>query len=403
MSRNAARGPLSSAPLGRALYTQDWQRYPVAFIMIEPISETNRAPLPARAKLLLGLFGVLVSAGAIEAAFRIVSPALKPASWSDRPYAFFLPARSGTLQDGDPHPKQPGSFRVAVVGDSFTFGPQLQLSDTFPKQLERMLNENGGPRHVEVLNRGVSGTSTADQVEVVRGALAEDLDLLVLEVTLNDAEPHILSARERGALFGGDWLLSPIFSWWRSLGYVAERVHNSQTVRRYIDYHTKFFAEPESRGRFSGALGRIAAQAKEAGVPIFAVVFPLFDFTVDARYPFWSSHAAVGEELAKAGIPGLDLAKAYRNIPPARLQVVPGDDNHPNEIAHRIAAERLLAALIEERLVPAEHAPTRVFRERKDRKGRPADPARVWPRAVRGLTERNAAAPQRGSPEEGEE
>jgi len=342
-----------------------------------------RETLPFKAKLILGSFGLLVSLIVVEIAFRILAGSIGGAKWSDRPYAYFMPAGAHSLQDTDRHPKAPGTFRIAVVGDSFTFGPHLQLADTFPKKLEEMLNLNPNARRVEVLNRGLSGASTANETELVQRALKEEPDLLILEITLNDAEPHILSDDERRKLFGAPWLEWKIFSWWRSLGFIAQRFHNSRTVSRYIDYHIKFFKDPQSYGVFSSALDAIATHAREAKVPVVAVVFPLFDFPIDDRYPFRDSHAQVHKALEQAGIKAIDLSSAYRNIPPSRLQVIPGDDNHPNEIAHRIAAERILAALIHENLVPAETAPERVFRQRKDIKAPSVDPARTWPRASR--------------------
>lgn len=332
--------------------------------------------------MILGLFGFLASALVIEISFRLLIPQKKQRTWNDRPYAYFLPSGAHSLQDDDPRPKEPGTFRVAVVGDSFTFGPHMQLVDTFPKKLESLLNQNAGAPRVEVLNRGVNGSSTENEVETVRKVLQERPDLLILEITLNDAEPHILSEAERKELFGAPWLRWPIFSAWRSLGFIASRFHNSQTVSRYIDYHSRFFREPASRERFEASIRRISHQATGAGVPLVAVVFPLFDFPINERYPFTETHNIITGILTKSAVRAIDLRSAYARIPPERLQVIPGVDNHPNEIAHRIAAERLLATLISDRLIPAPNIPTRVFRDRTNMKSRSVDPEKVWKKAA---------------------
>ena len=44
-----------------------------------------------------------------------------------------------------------------------------------------------------------------------------------------------------------------------------------------------------------------------------------------------------------------------------RLQVEPHYDSHPNEIAHRIAADALLRALVHNHLVPVESVPKNVI------------------------------------------
>lgn len=345
-----------------------------------PVSQT---PISRKAKLVLLGLGFVVSLAAIEVAVRLAGSLVKPERWSDRPYAFFLPSDSYTLQDSKRHPKQPGDFRIAVVGDSFTFGPHMQLTDTFPKRLEQMLNTNAGVQRVEVLNRGHNGASTFVETELVRLALEESPDLLLLEITLNDAEPHPLTPEERAAVYQPKWLTWRIFSWWRSLGMLARRIHNSQTVRNYVDYHQRFFTEPEPHAAFASALKRIAAQAAQAKVPVVAVVFPLFDFPINEQYPFTETHEIIRRDLEAAGIRAIDLTRAYRNVPPERLQVIPGVDNHPNEIAHRIAAERILAALAKEQLVPPATLPTHVYRARTDMKSKSSDPARIWPRASR--------------------
>ncbi|MEZ4752783.1 MAG: hypothetical protein R3A13_00495 [Bdellovibrionota bacterium] len=48
----------------------------------------------------------------------------------------------------------------------------------------------------------------------------------------------------------------------------------------------------------------------------------------------------------------LDLLDAYKNIPLERIQAIPGIDFHPNEIAHRITAERLYSWLRENSYLP---------------------------------------------------
>lgn len=324
--------------------------------------------LALKTKLFLSFFGFILSVLLVEGVVRLAGVFIKPVPWSDRPFAYFLPGDSLNLQDSEKHPKTPGTFRVAVVGDSFTFAPHMQLEDTFPKKLEQMFNLNPEAQRVEVLNRGMSGASTGAEVALVREALKEDLDLLILEITLNDAEPRMLSAEERQALFEAPWLKWRIFSLWKTLGFVAQRIHNARTVRNYIEYHTKFFKDPEIFERFTASLRAIAEEAQRANVPLVAMVFPLFDFPINKGYPFTESHKLITQALRKNGIRAIDLKRAYRNIPPQRLQVIPVEDNHPNEIAHRIAAENLLAYLVAEQLVPESAIPTRVFPRRTDYK-----------------------------------
>jgi len=347
-------------------------------------NSSNALKLGLVARIILAFSGVLISVLCFEILFRLLIPATGPKKigWTDRPYAYFMPEGATTLQDASPTPKREGVFRIAVVGDSFTFGPNMQLADTFPKKLEWMLNLNQEAPRVEVLNRGVCGASTFSEVEVVKQVLNEQPDLIVLEITLNDAEHHILSRDEREEIFGAPWLKWKLFSWWRSAGFVASRIHNSRTVSQYIDYHSKFFKDSASFDRFDRSIASIVAQGRAANVPMMAVLFPLFDFPIDDRYPFADVHKIVASSLAKHSLELLDLRSAYVGIPPERLQVIPGDDNHPNEIAHRIAAEHLLATLVDKRLVPESSVPRAVFRVRREIRERGANAGKVFKQAA---------------------
>ena len=55
--------------------------------------------------------------------------------------------------------RRAGTVRIAALGDSVTFGYGVALEESFPKVLERILNETR-PGH-EVLNFGVGGYNTS--------------------------------------------------------------------------------------------------------------------------------------------------------------------------------------------------------------------------------------------------
>ena len=57
----------------------------------------------------------------------------------------------------------PGTRRILALGDSITFGFGVDQADSFPEQLERLINrEQPQDRPVEVINAGVNGFSLAD-------------------------------------------------------------------------------------------------------------------------------------------------------------------------------------------------------------------------------------------------
>ena len=82
----------------------------------------------------------------------------------------------------------PGVFRIAALGDSVTFGRGVPLDESFAKVLERSLNTNAdGARRYEVLNFGVGGYNTVQEVELYRTKVRRYApDLLVVVYVLND-------------------------------------------------------------------------------------------------------------------------------------------------------------------------------------------------------------------------
>jgi len=66
-----------------------------------------------------------------------------------------------------PPEKQPGTFRIAVVGDSTSFGWKVGAKKGFPKILETLLNKEH-PGKFEVINFSVPGYNTSQEFEVIK-------------------------------------------------------------------------------------------------------------------------------------------------------------------------------------------------------------------------------------------
>ena len=83
--------------------------------------------------------------------------------------------------------KPEGTFRVAVIGDSVSFGYGVDLDATFAKQIEGRLQGLGAGPHYEVLNLGVSGYNPYTEAELLHGvALGYQPDLVLVQFCIND-------------------------------------------------------------------------------------------------------------------------------------------------------------------------------------------------------------------------
>jgi hypothetical protein len=309
------------------------------------------------------VFGLVFALGFVELGVRVLAPsAPKGPKWSDRPEFYFRAPGAPTMQNYPYNPQKPaGTFRVAVVGDSFTFAPFMQFTDTFSYKLQQMLKVSGSPRNVEVINYGVPAYSTSHEIDTTKQAITEGADLILLQITLND--PEIKAHRPSGLTenmtdrFGPlklKGMTKTLARHWKTLGFVLTRLHNSQTHQAYIDYFTGLFMEEKTWKPFTDAMGQLVGLARESKTPIVAVVFPLFGMPMDEKYPFYPIHTKVKDLMTSLQVPNLDVSDIYQGIPLEHLQVIPGVDRHPNEIAHRMAAEHIYLWLEGQKMIPDE-------------------------------------------------
>ncbi len=83
--------------------------------------------------------------------------------------------------------KPEGTFRILVLGDSVSFGYAVKPEEAFPALLEEKLQDLFPEKTIEVVNAGVMGYTTYNEVEWLRNrGMALDPDLVLLSFCLND-------------------------------------------------------------------------------------------------------------------------------------------------------------------------------------------------------------------------
>ncbi|MCI0573841.1 MAG: SGNH/GDSL hydrolase family protein, partial [Myxococcaceae bacterium] len=242
--------------------------------------------------------------------------------------------------------------RVVSLGDSFAWGAGVDFDDAYPQRLERALVREDGERW-EVVNLALPGMRTVDQAATLsREGMAYSPDVVLLGYVLNDSEEKDASEARRAAEWTSDGGGPPPSPWDRSrlFRFVRGRFWATGQHRRRLAAYRDLYAEDAPGWRAARqALLDIGAACQRQGVPLVVAVFPLFGNPLDERYPFAELHARVGEAARAAGARVVDLLPAYRGLRWELLVVDGGADEHPNEIAHRIAADTLLPVLKEVR------------------------------------------------------
>ncbi len=123
---------------------------------------------------------------------------------SQQRLAFIVPVTTNSLGLRGPEPGDKGGrFRIAVLGDSHTFGSGLSDGETFPALLEIQLNALAGGNKFQVVNAGSPAHSTVQELLQMR-RLAPKLkaDLWILAYTPEN-DVHFSTADLRNRMTGG--------------------------------------------------------------------------------------------------------------------------------------------------------------------------------------------------------
>ena len=239
--------------------------------------------------------------------------------------------------------KSPAILRVVCLGDSFTFGEGVHYPDTYPARLERLLSAAHPDRPVEVLNAGVQsyGTDHAVAFHVAHGARFEP-DIVTLGFFLNDATDARETVRHHGALIDPPEL-SPLARLSKLWGIFERRRHAARVRRAYFETTRRSFDTPQWQ-KCKDLLGGMQKWSDQDEFRFVVVIFPIL-WGLDGAYPFEDLHRRIRRACDDAGCEVIDLLDTYRGRSPQSLWIHP-TDQHPNEIAHRLAAERIARHLV---------------------------------------------------------
>ncbi|MBW2416881.1 MAG: SGNH/GDSL hydrolase family protein [Deltaproteobacteria bacterium] len=241
--------------------------------------------------------------------------------------------------------KPPGTVRIIALGDSVTYGFRIELDATYAKRLEALLNgETDGPRY-EVINFGVDGYNTRQELERFRQkGRRYRPDLLLIGYTMNDVlDAEALLNILGGAPAGGEWSLRSMLSSSRFVSWVrqrATRVDLSESPRAYFVH---LYSQRHNWRIVASSFAELAALAKNDGFDVLLVIFPYFDTMTPYRYS--AIHGFVEREARKNGFNVLDLLGAFEAHALDEVRLSPSDPVHPSREGHAIAARAIHAHL----------------------------------------------------------
>lgn len=250
------------------------------------------------------------------------------------------------LRDRDRPAKRPGSKRVLVLGDSFTWGYAVAEEEAYPQVAERLLAERGRPE-IEVVNGGIPDYNSRQQRQLLAQLMpVYQPDAVFLAYVVNDAEPATAMPipPEETYRHSRSWFLTE----------VAERLNRRLFRRRLLpsakDNHGASYLDGFEAGSVKWRDSREAIRqmrdlSTAAGSSFTVLILPDVTQHLDDRYPWGTIHNAVVRWGSELDIPTFDLLNDFRGRDHVAL-MVPWD-GHPNAAAHREFAAILVARILE--------------------------------------------------------
>jgi len=301
-----------------------------------------------------GYFDIDLREPESDARYRGLAPYRFDSIARDHRWAVEVRYNALRFRDVPPAPRLRGVRRVVVLGDSFAEGQGVKQADTVARVLERLLARRA-PGRYEVRNCGRRGMDFPELFGSFEDALAYEPDLVIYTLTLNDAVQP-LEFRERQS-YVNDWILDrsrapdgPLaaYSAFRPRafdfvrGRLEELVIGRETTRWYLD----MWGDANRRGwqRTQEYLREMKRRLNQRRARLLIAPWPLF-VGLEGGYPFGPVHETIHRFCLVEGIPHHELLPVFRGRRGSDLWVHPVD-MHPNEIAHRLAAESLAPVVL---------------------------------------------------------
>ena len=278
--------------------------------------------------------------------------------------------------------KPDGVFRIVVIGDSVTFGFMCPREQTYPKQLETVLNQSATPGapQFEVLNLGVTGYNMPQIVEALRSrGLRYEPDLVIYGYVLNDPQAFSLEAESLEALveqtkrslsselshgINRAFRHSRLFVLGRQLfmetpsrlkEQFEDPAYAALKLGFHYDYLRALHEQEESWRRVGEGLAELARiTTTTRRIPLLVAVFPIEWFDDFEEYPLGDVHAQVIAEAEANGLEAVDLTGTFRVAVDASDEKIFRDFLHPSAVGYRAVALTMLKWIAESDLPAAE-------------------------------------------------
>jgi len=275
--------------------------------------------------------------------------------------------------------KERGVYRIITIGDSITFGNFLPAEEIFSEQLEALYNT--GRQNVEVLNLGLGGYNTLQEVSTLEQIGTQFApDLVVVGYCINDigdTSPnlkYIQAAQKYGSSIYHlrliQWIQTKIdqinLSWHskkmnnyerfvsNNKDYIVE-LGNDQTLSNRIEhlrlslqnfaakkganYFVPMYLEQPYLGKLRYALEKLQKLQDKYRFHVVVVIIPVL--TKNHKDIYGAVYHIVEHEFSRVGFDVINMYDVFESTEFQKLLIRDSDTIHPNKLGHRLIANQL--------------------------------------------------------------
>jgi len=236
--------------------------------------------------------------------------------------------------------------RISFLGDSFTAG--AGINDVEDRFVNIIRKENSWDVH----SLATCGDDTLTELKIVEKLAASDYqtDFYILVYNLNDATDMSSDGRSAMRRIIANYESSSILrnrSYFIDTMYYRYKRQHDQKVKDHF-YLLPNDYQGESWGHMTSALLRLNKLVRDRGAKLLVVIFPLVHaIDREKAYPYQAIHTQMNNLLEENSIPYTDLLDPllqYRD----RQLTANRYDGHPNDFAHRVAAEHIRNLIVQQ-------------------------------------------------------
>jgi len=251
--------------------------------------------------------------------------------------------------------KPENTYRVAVVGDSLTYGQGIVADDRYSNLLENRLNVNKPNLRYEFINFGKAGAEMVDYISILKlFVLPANPDFILLQWYINDVNdpnfytinnPAVISKKVQAKK--GIISIPPILRKNSALFYLLHRTieqFRSGSQNSYDDMMLERFGDPDSEST-KEAMSNIKTFyqiSKSHNIPMGMILFSDSYFRLSSKMDFLLNHVC---SVCKAeGIEFVDMRKPFEPFKGDTRLWASRLDPHPSAYANKIVADQLYSA-----------------------------------------------------------